>query len=143
MYARGTKTRFALSPQPLLFVSYLICQGQPQELLGALCYGYPGNCDSCDYGTPIIRPECITLSNVGMTHASSRSGVTMLEDLEIDKGYWRATNSSRDILECYNGDACRGGLTGAIDYCSAGYRGPCELARQDFPLLWRDRLLNR
>ena len=143
MYARGTKTRFALSPQPLLFVSSLICQGQSQELIGALCYGCPENCDSCDYGTPIIVPECVSLSDARVAHASSRGGVTTLEDLEIDKGYWRATNSSKDILECYNGDACRGGITGAFDYCSGGYRGACELARQDFPLLWRDRLLNR
>ncbi|CAN0255509.1 unnamed protein product, partial [Ascophyllum nodosum] len=46
-----------------------------------------------------------------------------LEDLDIDKGYWRATNRSKSILECYNVEACRGGKTGSPDYCDTGYAG--------------------
>ncbi|CAN0186742.1 unnamed protein product, partial [Hapterophycus canaliculatus] len=48
-----------------------------------------------------------------------------LETLSIDKGFWRATPSSRDILPCHNPDACLGGQTGAADFCAAGYEGPC------------------
>ena len=50
-----------------------------------------------------------------------------LEELDIDEGYWRATNTSKTILECYNTDACKGGKTGAQGYCDAGYAdtGPC------------------
>lgn len=46
--------------------------------------------------------------------------------LTIDPEYWRATNTSVNVLGCYHGDACLGGLTGSSSYCLAGYEGPCE-----------------
>ena len=46
--------------------------------------------------------------------------------LKIDPGYWWSSETSRKILACYNLDACRGGLTGSPDYCTNGYKGPCE-----------------
>lgn len=71
-------------------------------------------------------PDCISLADARMEHASSSGGITTLEELEIDQGYWRATPISKHVLECYNGNACRGGLTGAEDYCSEGYHGACK-----------------
>lgn len=71
-------------------------------------------------------PGCISLADARIEHASSGGGVTTIEELEIDQGYWRATPISTHALECYNGDACRGGLTGADDYCSEGYHGACK-----------------
>jgi len=35
-------------------------------------------------------------------------------------------------LKCYNGDACRGGVTGAKDFCSDGYEGACKQANELF-----------
>ena len=61
-----------------------------------------------------------------MPHATSDGGPVTLERVSIDKGYWRATNSSREVLACFNADACLGGLTGAADYCLEGYQGPCK-----------------
>lgn len=49
-----------------------------------------------------------------------------LETLAVDKGYWRATKTSKEILACYNEDACLGGQTGSQGYCKEGYKGPCE-----------------
>lgn len=49
-----------------------------------------------------------------------------METLKIDAGFWRVTPESDVILACYNADACRGGETGAEDYCAPGYNGPCE-----------------
>ena len=49
-----------------------------------------------------------------------------METLEIDKGYWRATNTSTLVLPCYNTEACVGGITGSPGYCDDGYDGPCE-----------------
>lgn len=54
-------------------------------------------------------------------------GVT-LETLTILPGYWRAMNESYTILECFNRDACNGGITGAGRFCDHGYSGPCEHA---------------
>lgn len=50
----------------------------------------------------------------------------VVQGLEIDEGYWRATDNSTRILPCWNTDACRGGLTGAATYCDSGYTGACE-----------------
>ena len=61
-----------------------------------------------------------------MEHVTSKGGNTTVEELQIDKGYWRATNMSRSIYKCFNTNACKGGLTGASNYCLSGYEGPCE-----------------
>lgn len=34
--------------------------------------------------------------------------------------------TNTDIRASYNGDACKGGVNGASDYCRDGYEGPCE-----------------
>lgn len=46
-----------------------------------------------------------------------------LATLNLKEGYWRSSNSSKDILECYEPRACVGGVG---DYCETGYTGPCE-----------------
>lgn len=86
----------------------------------AICEGCEV-CDRCDFGDMLV-PECVEL----LKHAQSKEGNTTIEKLQIDKGYWRATANSKDILKCYNSDACKGGVTGAPDYCHPGYMGPCE-----------------
>lgn len=82
-------------------------------------------CDRCDFGEMLV-PECFELLSEGLKHARSDEGNTTIEKLKIDKGYWRATATSKTILKCYNSDACQGGVTGAPDYCHRGYMGPCE-----------------
>ena len=54
-----------------------------------------------------------------------------LDKLVIDPGYWRANESSTDILQCYNTNACLGGVTGSVGYCLEGYQGPCECLHYD------------
>lgn len=71
-------------------------------------------------------PECLSLSDEGIEHATSPGGVTTIQELSINEGYWRATEDSLNILECYNKQACRGGKTGAPNFCRQGYEGPCE-----------------
>ena len=97
-----------------------------EELWGVVCEGCPATCDSCTFEEPITVPECISLSDAGIKHASSSGVDTTIEKLKIDKGYWRATATSTQVLKCYNGDACRGGVTGTNDFCSKGYEGACK-----------------
>ncbi|CAM9792296.1 unnamed protein product, partial [Ectocarpus sp. 12 AP-2014] len=53
--------------------------------------------------------------------------------LNIDEGFWRATNESDSILACYNADACIGGQTGADSFCASGYKGPyCAVCQTDY-----------
>ena len=47
----------------------------------------------------------------------------------LEAGYWRTTNTSRNVLACFNEKACLGGVTGNPGYCSDGYEGPCEWRR--------------
>ena len=58
--------------------------------------------------------------------ATARSSGTTLETLVLDKGYYRTSNSSHVVLECYQTHACLGG-TAAESTCAVGFRGPCEM----------------
>ena len=52
------------------------------------------------------------------------SGMT-LPTLNLMSGFFRTSNKSREVLECYREEACMGGST-AGSYCAEGYAGPCE-----------------
>eukprot|EP00752_Nemacystus_decipiens_P007555 g6749.t1 len=100
--------------------------GDPYE---AVCDGCPIACDGCVFTEPLLAPIC---SDV-IAHSTSSGGKTTLEELSIERGYWRATNSSETILACYNADACLGGETGASDYCLDGYEGPyCAVCSEGY-----------
>lgn len=89
-----------------------------------VCFDCPDwdECGDCTIERGGVTPTCES----PLEHTTaSEPGVTM-ETLRIDKGYRRATNTSDNILACYNADACTGGVTGAEGYCASGYTGPCE-----------------
>lgn len=93
--------------------------GDPFE---AVCDGCPVACDGCSFDETPVVPTCSDVMN----HGTSTGGNVTLETLSIDPGYWRATSSSKEILACYNADACLGGVTGTAGYCLESYEGPCE-----------------
>lgn len=95
---------------------------QPGDPYEAVCSGCQTLCDECIFDQPNQVPVCEGV----MDHSNSSGGNVTLETISIQPGYWRATVSSTDILECYNGDACLGGVSGTDDYCLEGYEGPCE-----------------
>lgn len=86
-----------------------------------VCFGC-GKCDTCKVEDKNLVPIC----TVQPEHTQSEGGDTTIETLNLDRGYWRATNKSDNILACYNEEACRGGLTGSASFCQPGYEGPCE-----------------
>lgn len=67
-------------------------------------------------------PTCVGV----LDHSNSSGGTVTLATLSIERGYWRATASSPNVLPCYNSDACLGGVTGEPGYCQMGYEGPCK-----------------
>lgn len=95
---------------------------QSEDIFGTMCAGCPEPCDECNFDT--FAPKCVTLSAAGIAHASSPGGETTIEGIVIEEGYWRATNTSTSVLECYNRDACPRGVT--TGKCNPGYEGPCE-----------------
>ena len=90
----------------------------------AVCYDCPDwdTCLSCTIERGDVRPAC----EAPLEHTTAIDPGTILETLNINEGFWRATNKSDNILACYNPDACSGGQTGADDFCAPGYKGPCE-----------------
>lgn len=94
-------------------------RSQSTDVFDVVCKGCPV-CDDCptSRGVPACAEE--------LDHTESTGGNATIQDLEIDPGYWRATNTSKKVLKCYNSDACSGGITGASTFCSTGYEGPCE-----------------
>lgn len=90
-----------------------------------VCSGCP-TCLGCSFGDAKGVPTCTSLTQAGVEHASSDGGTTTVKQLHIDKGYWRATSTSTNVKECFNTEACTGGMTGSSDFCLQGYEGPCE-----------------
>ena len=90
-----------------------------------VCDGCPErqDCDDCTIDHETNRPTCSAV----LDHTSAKVAGILLEELEIDNGYWRATSTSKLIFKCYNTDACKGGKTGTHSYCDTGYadKGPC------------------
>ena len=81
-------------------------------------YKAPDNIDMDEATVPVceVVPEGVnTAPNPGMTP----------ETLNIMPGFYRTSNQSREVLECYREKACVGG-SNADRYCAEGYAGPCE-----------------
>ena len=88
------------------------------------CGGCPPweECYNCTVHDSNLDPTC---SNA-LAHTTAIKPGNTLETLSVAKGYWRATNTSSNILACFNKAACLGGQTGAETFCDDGYMGPCE-----------------
>lgn len=54
-----------------------------------------------------------------------RASGTTVAGLTLHKGYYRTSNKSAVVLECYRQAACAGG-DDPSKYCAAGYEGACE-----------------
>ena len=104
---------------PFNLISPTVLDCQFDVLLGTVCK----DCDA-ENGTLDFKgkePICVGQ----LDHSTSPGGNTTVELLSIERGYWRASNTSTKILACYKANACQGGKTGALDYCLKGYEGPC------------------
>ena len=71
-----------------------------------------------------VAPEGVNTTGI--------SGMT-LETLNLMSGFYRTSNKSRNVLECYHEKACVGGSHDG-SYCAKGYAGPCE--ETDLLIAW-------
>ncbi|CAN0527792.1 unnamed protein product, partial [Laminaria digitata] len=55
--------------------------------------------------------------------AIANSSGTTVATLSLEKGYFRTSNQSHEILKCFHQNACVGG-TDTAKYCAPGYTGP-------------------
>ncbi|CAN0089674.1 unnamed protein product [Ectocarpus fasciculatus] len=101
----------------------------PDARFETVCLDCP-DWDECS-GCTIERGNVAPMCEAPLWHTSADNDGVTLETLHIDRGYWRATNESDNILACFNADACNGGQTGAHSFCASGYQGPycavCEI----------------
>lgn len=98
----------------------------PMQVKGS---AYDVACDSC----PVEGNNCtlpyydnVQLCEPVLENTGSISPHGTLETLDLKPGYWRSSNTSRDIRECYEAAACVGGQQGL---CASGYEGPCECTK--------------
>lgn len=56
------------------------------------------------------------------------SSGTTVESLTLLEGYYRTSNQSSAVLECYRSEACVGGDDPG-NYCAEGYEGACEYTK--------------
>ena len=96
--------------------------------------------DRCRFG--LVCAQCLDgcqsdLSNVAINRNSlpvcnpipvgvwPLSPATTLQTLDIKEGFFRISTESAIVLECFQQDACLGGIEPS-DYCATGYTGPCK-----------------
>ena len=95
----------------------------------AICDGCEIECTNCVFSEGTVEPVCFIV----LDHSKSIGGQTTLEDISIEDGFWRATTTSKEILQCHNEDACLGGVTGSEGYCEVGYEGPyCSICSEGY-----------
>lgn len=70
-------------------------------------------------------PECEPVPRGVMSLSSG----TTVEMITLERGFFRTSETSRDILECHRQSSCIGG-NDATNYCAPGYEGPCEFDRR-------------
>eukprot|EP00903_Cladosiphon_okamuranus_P015456 g14274.t1 len=98
-----------------------------------VCSRCTESCASADSGINVLQdsfePTC-QLNPTGIKN-SEEMGAT-LQTLELESGYYRTSNVSRSILECYREEACTGG-SDPNEYCAAGYQGPyCAVCEEGY-----------
>lgn len=94
---------------------------QSDDPIEVMCSGCDVTCEGCVFDEGLLVPTCAEV----MEHATSDGGNITIEALSIDSGYWRANESSEEVLACYHAEACLGGVTATSGYCLEGYEGPC------------------
>lgn len=94
-----------------------ITSRQMSSVLDTVCKCCGIKCSICTFeGKELI-------SFGGVRQSTSTGSNTRLESLLIERGDWRATNTSMDILACYNTEACFGRLTGGKATAAKATRG--------------------
>ena len=83
------------------------------------------SCSGCSIVTNSIfaDPLAVEICSAVPSYTTSTGARDTVASLALDPGYWRSSNASLEISECYNSNACLGGVS---DYCAPGYSGPCE-----------------
>ncbi|CAM9706213.1 unnamed protein product [Ascophyllum nodosum] len=76
-----------------------------------------GNCENCT----LRNKDKVRVCEPVLMHTTSPSADGTLESLEVQRGFWRSSSTSKDVRECYQMDACIGG---AEHYCASGRTGP-------------------
>ena len=97
---------------------------------GAVCAGCLDGCgegclDSLSFSTNRESTMPAGDCKEWPTGVNSSSEGTLVTTLELRGGYYRTSNTSHTVLECHRQDSCVGGPN-ASEYCSDGYKGPCE-----------------
>lgn len=90
------------------------------------CDECPEECDDC----AVANPDEALLCEPVLDNTNSPTADGTLESLNLRRGYWRSSNSSRDVRECPRAESCLGGTEGR---CAAGYGGPCECSVRVMP----------
>lgn len=85
------------------------CSGEEDELLN----------------TQAVEVDGLSVCAAAPSGSTASSSGTTVETLRLRQGYYRTSNQSHVVLECYRKEACNGGHD-AANYCASGYKGACE-----------------
>ena len=100
---------------------------ESEDSLGVACLGCSTSCIDC------FLEEQVPTCTETLDHTESTGGNTTLDKISVVQGFWRATSTSREVLQCHNEDSCIGGVTGSSGYCEEGYEGPyCSICSDGY-----------
>ena len=74
----------------------------------------------------LVQIDGLTLCAEAPPGTMAPSSGTTVETLILEKGYYRSSNQSHNVWECYQTDACAGGVS-IEGICAVGYAGPCKI----------------
>lgn len=125
----GTSLTVGRTADPLCLDTHSILAFPSITPMKAQGSAYDVACDSC----PVEGNNCtaayydrVQYCEPVLKNTGSLSPSGTLETLDLKAGYWRSSNTSWDIRECYEAAACVGGQQGL---CASGYEGPCECTK--------------
>lgn len=91
-----------------------------------VCARCSSECNNVAAGVTVGEETAVPVCDVVPTGSKSADvGGTTLETLELNPGYYRTSNRSHVVLECFRESSCLGGID-PNSYCADGYDGPCE-----------------
>lgn len=128
-------------PPPLCFVLQVggTCR------FAVICAGCPGGCRDTPPGVFVQSNESVPVCEEVPEGAVELNVGATLEHLELKTGYYRVSERSHNVLECYNEEACEGGVETADESCAEGYKGVCEAtvyAKERRDLSWKTTNVN-
>ncbi|CAM9198462.1 unnamed protein product [Ectocarpus sp. 12 AP-2014] len=97
-----------------------------------VCSGCAPSCQEIPASVDMIDGGLVPACEMVMAGVDASGNGMNVSTLNLTRGYWRTSAESRNVLKCYQENACVGGVD-TSRYCEEGYQGAyCAVCDADF-----------